>query len=42
MYHHLSEVEHEMNYGCEQFDLTREEVDTRTHVIMHLENAIET
>jgi hypothetical protein len=30
-----------MNFGCQQLDLAREEVDTRTHMIVHLENAIE-
>jgi hypothetical protein len=37
----LSEVEHGWNYTHQQLDVTREEVDTRTHVIVHLENAIE-
>jgi hypothetical protein len=42
MYHRLSEAEHGWNFTHQQFDLAWEEVDTRTHVIMHLENAIET
>jgi hypothetical protein len=41
-YHRLSEAEHGMNSAWQQIDLTREEVNTRTYAIMHLENAIET
>jgi hypothetical protein len=40
MYRCLSEAEHGLNYTCQQIDLAREEVDTRIHAIMHLENAI--
>jgi hypothetical protein len=39
MYCSISEVKHELNYACQQLDLARAEVDTRTHVIVHLENA---
>jgi hypothetical protein len=42
IYRHLSMVEHGLNYTHQQLDLAREEVDTRTHAIMHLEKAIET
>jgi hypothetical protein len=41
-YHHLSEDEHGWNYTCQQLNLTPKEVDTRTHVIIHLKNAFET
>jgi hypothetical protein len=41
-YHHLSEAEHGLNNARQQLDLTREEVDTWTHAIMHLKNVIET
>jgi hypothetical protein len=40
-YRRLSEAEHEWNYARQQPDLTRKAVDTRTHMIMHLENTIE-
>ena len=40
-YRRLSEAEHGLNYARQQLDLAREEVDTRTHVIVRLENAIE-
>jgi hypothetical protein len=40
-YPRLSETEHRLNFARQQLDLTREEVDMRTHTIMHLENAIE-
>jgi chromosome segregation ATPase len=40
VYHHLSEAEHSWNFTRQQVDLAREEVDTRTHANVHLENAI--
>jgi hypothetical protein len=40
-YHHLSKVEHGWNYTRQQLDLAREEVDTYTHTIMHLEHTNE-
>jgi len=40
-YRRLSEAEHGWNYTRQQLDLAREEVDTRTHAIIHLEHAIE-
>jgi hypothetical protein len=42
MYHHLSEAEHGWNFTLQHLDLARDEVDTRTHAITHLENAVET
>jgi hypothetical protein len=36
-----SEAEDGRNLARQQLDLTHEEVETRTHMIMHLENAIE-
>ena len=41
-YRRLSEAEHGLNFARQQLDLAREEVDTRTHAIVHLENAVET
>jgi chromosome segregation ATPase len=41
-YRRLSEAEHGLNVARSQLDLTREEVETWTHVIVHLENAVET
>jgi hypothetical protein len=41
-YHHLSEAEHGWNYTRMLLDITREEVDIRTHRIVHLENHMET
>jgi hypothetical protein len=41
MYRHLSEVEHGWNYARHQLHATHEEVDTRTHAIIHLEHAME-
>jgi hypothetical protein len=41
-YRYLSKAEHRLNYTQQQIDLDREEVDTHTHTIVHLENAIET
>jgi hypothetical protein len=40
-YHRLSEAEHGWHYTHKQLNLACEEVDTRTHVIVHLENVIE-
>jgi hypothetical protein len=40
-YHCLSESEHGWKFTHPQLDLACEEVDTHTHVIMHLENAID-
>jgi hypothetical protein len=39
MYHFLSEAKHAWNYTHQQLDASREEVDERTHVIIHLEHA---
>jgi hypothetical protein len=41
-YRCLSETEHELSYTRQQIDLAREEVDTRTHAIVHLTNVVET
>jgi hypothetical protein len=41
VYCHLSEAEHGWNYTRQLLDITREEVDIRTHEIIHLENAVE-
>jgi hypothetical protein len=41
MYRCLNEAEHGWNYNRQQLNLAREEVNTRTHMIIHLENAIE-
>jgi hypothetical protein len=41
MYRCLNEAEHGWNYNHQQLNLAREEVNTRTHMIIHLENAIE-
>jgi chromosome segregation ATPase len=41
-YCRLSEAEHGLIVARSQLDLTREEVETRTHTIMHLENGVET
>jgi hypothetical protein len=40
-YRRLNEAEHGWNYTQQQLDLARGEVDTRTHVIIHLEHAME-
>jgi hypothetical protein len=37
-----SKAKHELNCAQQQLDLAREGVDTGTHTIMHLKNAIET
>jgi ADP-dependent phosphofructokinase/glucokinase len=39
-YHRLSEVEREMSHTRAQLQEAREEIDTRTHAIVHLEHAI--
>jgi hypothetical protein len=40
--HHLSEAEHGWNHTRILLDITSEEVDTRTHGIIHLEHHVET
>jgi hypothetical protein len=40
-YHRLSEAKNVWNYNRQQLDLACEEVDARTHTIIHPENAIE-
>jgi predicted RNase H-like nuclease (RuvC/YqgF family) len=42
VYRHLSNVEHGWNHTSMLLDITREEVETRTHGIIHLENHVET
>jgi hypothetical protein len=42
VYHHLSVAEHGLNYARQQLDLVHEEVDTRTHTIVHFKNVVET
>jgi hypothetical protein len=42
VYRHLSDAEHGWNCTRMLLDITREEVDIRTHGIIHLENHIET
>jgi hypothetical protein len=41
VYRHLSDVEHGWNYTLMLLDITREEVETRTHGIVHLEHHME-
>jgi hypothetical protein len=41
VYRHLSEAEPEWNYNSQQLDLAHEEVDTHTHMIVHLKHTIE-
>jgi predicted RNase H-like nuclease (RuvC/YqgF family) len=41
VYHRLSDAEHGWNYTRMLLDITREEVDTRTHGIVHLESHVE-
>jgi hypothetical protein len=41
-YRHLTEAEHGWHLTHQQLGHARGEVDTQTHVIMHLENAIKT
>jgi hypothetical protein len=40
-YHRLSEAEHGWNHTRMLLDITREEVDTRTHGIINLEHHVE-
>jgi hypothetical protein len=42
VYHRLSEAEHGWNYTRQLFNITWEEVDIRTHGIIHLEHDFET
>jgi hypothetical protein len=42
VYHRLSDAEHGWNYTHMLFDIIREEVDIRTHGIVHLENQVDT
>jgi hypothetical protein len=42
VYRCLSDVEHGRNYTHMLLDIAREEVDTHTHEIVHLENHVET
>jgi hypothetical protein len=42
VYRHLSNAEHGWNYTRILLDITREEVETRTHGIVHLEHHVET
>jgi hypothetical protein len=42
VYRHLSDTEHGWNYTRMLLNITREEVDIRTHGIVHLENHVET
>jgi chromosome segregation ATPase len=42
VYHRLSNAEHGWNYTRMLLDSTCEEVETRTHRIIHLENHVET
>jgi hypothetical protein len=39
-YHRHSEAEHVWNYTRQLLDITREEVDVRTHGIIHLDHAL--
>jgi predicted XRE-type DNA-binding protein len=41
-YHRLREAEHMLNFTRSQLELTCEEVETRTHMMVHLKNIIET
>jgi hypothetical protein len=41
VYRHLSDAEHGWNYTRMLLDITHEEVDIRTHGIIHLENLVE-
>jgi hypothetical protein len=40
VYHRLSEAEHWLNFTRSKLELDKEEVDMRTHAIMHLVNAV--
>jgi predicted RNase H-like nuclease (RuvC/YqgF family) len=42
VYHRLSDAEHDWNYTRMLLDIALEEVDIRTHEIVHLENHMET
>jgi hypothetical protein len=42
VYRNISDVEHGWNYIRMLLDITREEVETRTHGIVHLEHHMET
>jgi chromosome segregation ATPase len=42
VYRRLSDTEHGWNYTRMLLDIAHEEVDTRTHRIVHLENHVET
>jgi hypothetical protein len=42
VYRHLSDAEHGWNYTHMLLDIAHEEVDIRTHGIVHLENHMET
>jgi hypothetical protein len=42
VYHHLSNAEHGWNYNRMLQHITREEVETHTHGIVHLEHHVET
>jgi hypothetical protein len=42
VYRHLSDAEHGWNYTRMLLDIAHEEVDIRTHGIVHLENHVET
>jgi hypothetical protein len=41
VYRHLSNTKHGWNHACMLLDITREEVETRTHEIIHLEHHVE-
>jgi hypothetical protein len=41
VYHRLGNVEHGWNHTCMLLDNTREEVETRTHEIIHLEHHVD-
>jgi hypothetical protein len=41
VYRHLSNIEQGWNHTRMLLDITREEVETRTHVIIHLEHHVE-
>jgi hypothetical protein len=41
VYRHLSDARHGWNYTCMLLDITREEVETCTHRIVHLEHHVE-
>jgi hypothetical protein len=41
VYRCLGEVERELSHTCAQLQQAREEIDTRTHAIVHLEHAVE-